>query len=287
MNGHRLAGRADDRVGRATPLAAMGVLGADLTHAVIRRVRSRGPLRIVTDGTRAGRGGGAVRTCYVCGVAKLRITYNAPVVLTFALLAVVVYVLPGSFTDPKLDPHSLKTWFAAYPHLGEPYGARSYVGLFSHILGHANWEHLLGNFMLILLIGPILEERHGSASLLGMILITALVTGLANVVLSNHVLIGASGVVFMMILLASTANIRQGEIPLTFIAIALVYLGGELYRAFQADDGVSHMAHLIGGAVGAAFGFIGARGRAAPAKKLDVGKLDIGKLDAGKRKLPG
>jgi membrane associated rhomboid family serine protease len=222
-------------------------------------------------------------------VAKLRITYNAPVVLTFTLLAVLVYLLPGSFADPKsLGPDSLKTWFVAYPKLGDPYGARSYVGLITHILGHANWEHLLGNFMLILLIGPILEERHGSLPLLAMILITALVTGIANVTLSNHILLGASGVVFMMILLASTANIRQGEIPLTFIAVALVYLGGEVYRAFRADDGISHMAHLVGGAAGAAFGFLGARARkskpaiqATPAakKSLDAAaKLDKLKL---------
>lgn len=216
---------------------------------------------------------------------KLKITYNAPVVLTFALLAVIVYAIPGSFEDLAKNPHSFRWWFVAYPHLGEPYGAHSYVGLISHILGHAGWEHLLGNFMLILLIGPILEERHGSVQLLVMILVTALVTGLANVLLSNTILLGASGVAFMMILLASTANIRQGEIPLTFIAVALVYLGGELYRAFRADDGISHMAHLVGGSVGALFGFLGARASkskpTASKKPLDpVAKLD-------KLKLPG
>ena len=57
--------------------------------------------------------------------------------------------------------------------------ARAYVGFVSHILGHGNWEHLIGNFMLILLLGPILEERHGSGSLLIMVLITALFTGIA------------------------------------------------------------------------------------------------------------
>jgi membrane associated rhomboid family serine protease len=207
---------------------------------------------------------------------KLRITYNAPVVLTFTLLAVLVYAIPGSSED-FLNPNSFRSWFVAYPKLGEPFGARSYVGLFTHILGHAGWEHLLGNFMLILLIGPILEERHGSVPLLVMILITALVTGIANVLLSSHVLVGASGVVFMMILLASTANIRQGEIPLTFIAVALVYLGGELYRAFKADDGISHMAHLVGGLVGAGFGFLGARARGPKLQAAKVAGLPVAK----------
>lgn len=179
-------------------------------------------------------------------MAKLRITYNAPVVLTFAILALIVTLL---------SKETRLLYFSAHPDF---YDWRSYVGLESHILGHASWEHYLGNFMLILLLGPILEERHGSRGLLAMMLITALVTGLLNAAFSSHPLMGASGIVFMMILLASTANIRQGEIPLTFIAVAVIYLGGEIYRAFTSDDNVSRMAHLIGGVTGAAFGFLGA-----------------------------
>jgi rhomboid protease GluP len=193
-------------------------------------------------------------------VAKLRITYNAPVVLTFALLALVVTLLP-------MDVR--KHYFAVHPSFIE---WTSYTGLFTHTLGHMSFEHYLGNFMLILLLGPILEERHGSMSLLIMMLLTALVTGLLNIALSGSVLMGASGIVFMMILLASTANIKQGEIPLTFIAIAVIYLGGEIYRAVTSDDNVSRMAHMIGGLSGAAFGFIGARRKGAEGPKVkDLG----------------
>jgi len=183
-------------------------------------------------------------------VAKLRITYNAPVVLTFALAAVAVFILTHTV-------ESATVWFVAHPHLDS---TSAYVGLFTHILGHANWQHLIGNFMLILLLGPILEERHGSAQLLIMILLTALITGLANLLFSNGALLGASGIVFMMILLASLANVRGGEIPLTFLVVAVIYMGGEIVHSFR-NDGISHMAHLVGGAVGAGFGFIGARRR--------------------------
>jgi GlpG protein len=193
-------------------------------------------------------------------VAKLRITYNAPVVLTFAVMALVVTFLP---VETRVH------YFSAHPKL---YDWTSYLGLFTHPLGHGSWEHYIGNFMLILLLGPILEERHGSMKLLFMMAVTAVVTGLANVLLSSHPLLGASGIVFMMILLASTANIKQGEIPLTFIAIALIYLGGEVYRAVKNDDNVSHMAHLIGGMAGAAFGFFGARAKGIEAKPVkDLG----------------
>lgn len=187
-------------------------------------------------------------------VAKLRITYNAPVVLTFALAAVTAFILMSVATVAK-------PWFEASPRLD---GVQAYVGLFSHILGHANWQHLIGNFMLILLLGPILEERHGSVSLLIMILITALITGLANVAFGSGALLGASGIVFMMILLASMANVRGGEIPLTLIAVALIYMGGEIVRSFRNDQ-ISQMAHLVGGFAGAAFGFLSARKRPATA----------------------
>ena len=178
-------------------------------------------------------------------MAKLRITYNAPVVLTFALAAVLVFILEKTVSGSV-------QWFVAYPRLES---TQAYVGMFTHILGHANWQHLISNFMLILLIGPILEERHGSGPLMMMILITAFITGLANLLFSGDHLLGASGIVFMMILLASMANVRGGEIPLTFIAVAVIYMGGEIIHAFR-DDKVSQMAHLVGGIAGAAFGFI-------------------------------
>jgi GlpG protein len=188
-------------------------------------------------------------------VAKLRITYNAPVVLTFALAAVVVFIITQT-------AEASRYWFVAHPRLDD---TSAYVGLFSHILGHDSWQHLISNFMLILLLGPILEERHGSGPLLLMILLTALITGLANLMFSGAFLLGASGVVFMMILLASMANVRGGEIPLTFIAVAILYMGGEIINAFR-DDKVSQMAHLVGGFAGAAFGFIIAGTKRAKAK---------------------
>lgn len=186
---------------------------------------------------------------------RLRISYNAPVVLTFALLAVGVFIL-----GQTVAPGFVQRWFVAKPWL---HGASDYFGLVGHILGHKDWNHLLSNFMLILLLGPLLEERFGSLKLFGMIVVTALVTGVINVAIADTGLLGASGIVFMMILLASTANIRQGEIPLTFLAVAAIYLGGEIVRALGREDQISQMAHLIGGIVGAIFGFLSAKAPAA------------------------
>ena len=196
---------------------------------------------------------------------KLRISYNAPVVLTFAIAAVAAFVLLS------IGPASLRPWFAAAPHLVD---APNYAGLVTHILGHESWQHLLSNFMLILLLGPILEERHGSMRLFVMIIVTALVTGLATLVFSSSYVMGASGVAFMMILLASMANVRTGEIPLSFLLVAVIYMGGEIVASFHNDQ-ISHMAHLVGGAVGAVFGFLAAGRKTEKKKPLDVGKLKL------------
>jgi membrane associated rhomboid family serine protease len=127
-------------------------------------------------------------------------------------------------------------------------------------MGHANWTHLVSNFSVILLIGPILEEIYGSLALLLMILITALVTGVLNILFFPSNLLGASGVVFMMILLASFTNFSKGEIPLTFILILALYLGRELFTSFQ-DNRISEFAHIAGGFCGSLFGFFRVPGR--------------------------
>ncbi len=131
----------------------------------------------------------------------------------------------------------------------------SYFRLFSHIAGHANWEHLLGNFAIILLIGPILEEKYGSPAILFMILVTALVTGIINSFLFSGALLGASGVAFMMILLAPFTNTKKGEIPMTFILIIALYLVKEVFRSFQ-NNNIAEFAHIAGGICGSVFGFI-------------------------------
>ena len=59
-----------------------------------------------------------------------------------------------------------------------------------------------------------------------------------------------------MILLASTVNFERGTIPLTFIAVTILFMGREAVSMFGEADGISHSAHLIGGFAGAAFGFL-------------------------------
>ncbi len=178
----------------------------------------------------------------------LKPTYNSPVILTFALAACLIMAADG-FSGGRLTPN----FFATYPgfHLASPL---FYFRLFSHALGHKNWAHLTANFSVILLIGPILEEKYGSGNLIKMMLITALITGLLNAAFFTTGLLGASGLAFMMILLASFVNNKEGELPLTFLLVLVLFLAKEVVQAFGQDD-ISQFAHIMGGICGSVFGF--------------------------------
>ena len=179
----------------------------------------------------------------------MKITFNSPVVLGFTLAACLVTLL-----SETILPGFNTNYFAATGHFDWGRVA-DYFRLFSHVLGHSGWPHLVGNFSIILLIGPILEEKYGSKKLLVMILVTALATAAINNIFWDTGLMGASGIVFMMILLGSLVNFSAGTIPITFILIVILYLGQELYTAITVDDQISQYAHIMGGVCGMLFGF--------------------------------
>jgi len=132
-----------------------------------------------------------------------------------------------------------------------------YVRLFTHVLVHADIGHYVGNFMMILAIGPMVEEKYGSGRLVLITVITAFVTGLVKIIFfPGTVLVGASGIVFMLILMASFTNIRQGRLPITVLLVAVLYIGNEVLLGLFTIDNVSRISHIIGGLCGAVFGVV-------------------------------
>lgn len=184
-----------------------------------------------------------------------KIHYNAPVTLTFffvSLAALLFGAITGGWTTQAL--------FSVYrAPVTDPL---SYVRLFGHILGHSGYEHFAGNMLLFLVVGPPMEEKYGSRVLLLGILLTALVSGLLQCAFfPNTALLGASGIVFMLIMMSSLAGMKEGKIPLTLILVAILYLGQEVYAAIFVQDNIAHFMHLVGGACGTIFGFAAARKR--------------------------
>lgn len=181
---------------------------------------------------------------------KLKVSFNSPVILGFAILCFAAMVL--DFITRGAANHA---FFSVYrSSLLSPL---TYVRLFGHVLGHAGWAHFFGNITLILVVGPLLEEKYGSANLLFVILATALTTGLVHFIFFPRVgLLGASGVVFALILLSSFTSMREGEIPLTFLLVAVIYIGQQVYEGLFVHDNVSNLTHILGGVVGAGLGFV-------------------------------
>lgn len=177
----------------------------------------------------------------------MKITYNAPLTLTFSLLATGLFII-NQLLDGSLDGILVlngnfnSSSFAAY------------VSLIGHAFGHASWEHLLGNLSLLLLLGPILEEKYGAGKLGIMALLTALITSFLHILFFDHYVLGASGIVFMCIMLVSFVNVKEREVPLTFILIFLLYVGKEIYNTTQENQ-ISEFAHILGGICGSVFGF--------------------------------
>lgn len=182
-----------------------------------------------------------------------RIDLNAPVILGMTFLSLALLAMNG-----LLGGRLNRVFAAWYSGFGDVW---MYPRLFTHVLMHQSLPHYTGNFLMILAIGPMVEEKYGSRPLLVMILITAFVTGLVHVIFSRGtMLMGASGIVFMLILLASFGGIREGTIPLTVLLVALLYIGNEIIAGITTHDSVSHLSHILGGLCGAAFGFLWHKG---------------------------
>ena len=180
---------------------------------------------------------------------KLKLSFNAPATLAFVGLCLLAQIL-----NVLTQGASNRAVFSVYgSSLLDPL---TYVRCLCHVMGHADWNHLLGNMMYILILGPMIEEKYGTSNTVFVMVVTALVTGIINMVFFPRVmLLGASGIVFAFILIASITTREDHTIPVTFILVALLYLGQQIYQGIVEKDNISQMAHIVGGITGSVLGF--------------------------------
>ena len=179
---------------------------------------------------------------------KFRIYFNAPITLTFVGICIVSLIL-GYVTDDASTIMVFSTYGSSWLR------PMTYLRLICHIFGHGSVEHLTSNMLYILLLGPMLEEKYKD-KLITVILTTAIVTGVIhNIIQPDVVLLGASGVVFAFILLASITGKEDG-IPITLLLAIIMWLGQEIYAGFASSDNISQITHIIGGLSGAFLGML-------------------------------
>lgn len=176
------------------------------------------------------------------------IELSSPVTLGFAALALAALLL-GTLTGGA----TTRLLFSAYRSSWA--SPLFYLRLFLHIFGHVDFSHYAANMSLLLVLGPLVEKHYGWRRYLTMILLTALATALVHLLLSSGTaILGASGVVFMLVFLAAISGRASGKIPLTLVLVAVIYLGQELVGGLLGGDNVSHLAHIAGALCGIAFG---------------------------------
>ncbi len=180
---------------------------------------------------------------------KLKITFNAPVVLGIVAISFIATLL-NYMTAGAVGQALFMTYHSS---LLSPV---TWIRAFTHIFGHADWGHYVANMSYLLLLGPMLEEKYGSKTLAEVVAITALATSLVNYLFfPGFGLCGASGVVFAFILLSSFTSFKAGEIPLTFILVAVFFIGQQIFEGIMVKDSISNTAHIVGGIVGSVLGY--------------------------------
>ncbi|MBR3210899.1 MAG: rhomboid family intramembrane serine protease [Bacilli bacterium] len=178
---------------------------------------------------------------------NIQFDYNSKVILTYLFICLGAWFL-NVITRGKTN----KLFFENYR--SSPLNPLTYIRLFTHAIGHQDLDHLIRNFLYILLVGPMIEEKYGSTNLIIMFLITSLVIALFNIIFTKYTVLGASGNVYMLIVLSSFTNISEGKIPLTVIMILIFYILGEIKGSLLDKSKVYHDGHLIGALCGLLFG---------------------------------
>ena len=178
-----------------------------------------------------------------------KIKYNSPVILTFTIIsfaALLLNYITGGWTN--------RMFFSVYrSSMASP---MYYIRLIGHVFGHSGWEHFSGNIITLLLIGPLLEEKYGSMNIGILLIVTAVLTGIVNILFfPGTALLGASGIVFALIMLTSLSSMRGEGIPLTFLIVAIFYFGGQLYEGLFIKNNIANLTHILGGILGCVFGF--------------------------------
>ena len=102
--------------------------------------------------------------------------YNSVLILSYFFISLIVLIL-NAITSGKTN----QILFSSYrSSLLNPL---TYIRFFTHAIGHTGWHHFSSNFLTMLLIGPMIEEKYGTINLLIMMLITAGITGIINTII--------------------------------------------------------------------------------------------------------
>jgi len=165
-------------------------------------------------------------------------------------ITVIVYVLQVLF--PKITDLFILSSSTLLTH---PWGVVTSIFLHSSIM------HIFFNMLALFFFGPILERRIGSGRFLALYFGTGILAGLAQVlVFPGSAVLGASGAIFgvlgMLTVLMPDLQVILYFVPLKMVYVTILFAILDLFPVVTGSaDGVAHIAHLTGLAIGLATGF--------------------------------
>jgi membrane associated rhomboid family serine protease len=147
--------------------------------------------------------------------------------------------------------------------------------MFASVFAHGSWSHIIFNLFFFVAFAATIEVLIGPVAYIGLFLAVSLFTGVFSSVSAlasgtHFSTLGLSGIVMGMMglfaYLLPKGKIRCyywfiilfGSIAIPAWALALWYIGGDIYTLFASEDHgvVNVMAHVTGGIAGYLFGII-------------------------------
>jgi membrane associated rhomboid family serine protease len=145
-------------------------------------------------------------------------------------------------------------------------GGTSWVGFVSHVLVHADLEHLLGNMLFLWLFGNAVCAKVGNLVYPFLYFGLGLAAGLASFLIDPGPAVGASGAIngivgmFVVWYLLNEISCLYGYLHLTAgdagtfsvssYWMVLLWLAFDIWGAITGGDNIAYFAHLAGFAIG-------------------------------------
>lgn len=190
---------------------------------------------------------------------NIKVAYDAPVTLTFVIVCAIIFLLNMLLAKSGKASGLEKLLASPTAQTGSlPFIVKqplSYLRLLLYIFGSVadGASILFTNLILIMLLGPAMEERYGSVIIGIMIFVSALFAGVLNACFCETSLVGAVPLVSMMIFLNAFMSFSKKKFPLSFAAVMVLFV---LLQIFSGAGAIRIIICIAGGLCGSLFAFL-------------------------------
>ena len=204
---------------------------------------------------------------------SFHITFNAPFTITFCLISLAVFLLDFFI----FKNHMIEAAFTCKAHSGKaPFNFTTpldYITILTHCFGTTDIISLLINMVLLLIMGPAVEERYGSPLLILMSFIAVLLTGVLTACISSTPVTGAASLVLLFIFLSSIQAFQKKQLQFSWMLVIAFYIAKDIIKGPFGKDFLDLLMpiliNLLAGIAGSLFGFL-----SAPKKKQETEKKE-------------